>query len=56
MVLASLVAVQKQICGFDFSFGSKTAVLWFWLHHKPYNDLKSRFLVLAFFLAVQRLE
>ena len=50
MVLASPQTVQrleKQICGFSFSFGRKTADLWFWLLHKPYNDLTSRFVVLA---------
>ena len=47
MVLASLLAVKQQICGFSFSFGRKTADLWFWLLHKPYNDLTSRFVVIA---------
>ena len=47
MVWDSLLAVKKQICGFGFVSGRTKAYLWFWLLHKPYNDLTSRFVVMA---------
>ena len=50
MVLASKQTVQrreKQISGFGFFSGRKTADLWFWLLHKPYNDLISSLVVVA---------
>ena len=45
--MAFFLAVKQQICGFGFFFGRKTADLWFWLLHKPYNDLTSRLVVVA---------
>ena len=47
MVWDSLLAVKKQICGFGFVSGRTKADLWFWLLHKPYNDLTSRFVVMV---------